>query len=185
MFKTSEEVRSILVISTVHLVRIFDVLEKLREKYHKAEISVLVQEGVKDEIERSGLADRVIVRIKREKGGPFRHLPLLLQLRKEMFDLIVITYNTEDIDQYSNLRLFASAIMAKERVGITTENRFQPFSMREVVLKDLGFKLVLRPLKWTIFIVPLLTFLILLIPFCLIKSIIERIFWRLLKSLVD
>ncbi|MBU0661719.1 hypothetical protein KKG22_06130, partial [Patescibacteria group bacterium] len=60
-----EEVESILVIRSAPLPRTFEVLEKLRGEYSNAEISVLIQEEVKDEIEKSGLVDKVIVGIKR------------------------------------------------------------------------------------------------------------------------
>ena len=108
------------------------------------------QQEVKEEIEKSALVDKVIVGIKKGRISLFRHIPLVLQLRKKLlmadprslipanyFDLVAIIYNTEDISWYGNLRLFASAIKAKERAGITTENILQPFNAREVIFKDL------------------------------------------------
>jgi len=105
-----EEVKSILVVRSAPLPRTFEALKKLRQEYSKAEISILVQPEVKDEIEKTGLADKVIVGIKRGRIGLFRNLPLVFQLRKRVFDLVAIIYNTEDISWYGNLRLFASGI---------------------------------------------------------------------------
>ncbi|MBU0569069.1 hypothetical protein KKC52_13630 [bacterium] len=182
MPKTKEEVKSILVIRSAPLPRTFEVLKKLREEYSNAEISILLQQEVKDEIEKTclpkprhrqgALANKVIVGIKRGRISLFRHLPLVLQLRKKLlmadprslipanyFDLVAIIYNTEDISWYSNLRLFASAIRAKERVGITIENTLQPFNTREVIFKDLILRMILRPLI-LIIITPLLIVLL-------------------------
>ena len=90
-----EEVNSILVIRSAPLPRTFEALRKLREEYSNAEISVLVQEEVKSEIEKSGLVDNVIVGIKRRRVSLFRHIPLVLRLRKKVFDLVAIIYNTQ------------------------------------------------------------------------------------------
>jgi len=86
-----EEVKSILVIRSAPLPRTFEALRKLREEYPNAEISVLVQPEVKEEIEKtcprlrsgSGFVDRVIVGVKRGRIGLFRYLPLILRLRKK------------------------------------------------------------------------------------------------------
>lgn len=122
MFRTKEEVKSILVIRSAPLPRTFEVLKKLCEEYPNAEISILVQQEVKDEIEKTclpkpqrrqgALVDKVIVGIRKGRISLFRHLPLVIQLRIKVFDLVVIIYNTEDISWYGNLRLFASAIRA-------------------------------------------------------------------------
>ncbi|MBU0568259.1 hypothetical protein KJ693_09680 [bacterium] len=112
-----EEVKSILVIRSAPLARTFEALKKLREEYPNAEISVLVQPEVKDEIEKtcprlrsgSGFADKVIVGIKRGRISLFKHLSLVFRLRKKVVDLVAIIYNTEDISWYGNLRLFAFA----------------------------------------------------------------------------
>ncbi|MBU1615403.1 hypothetical protein KJ693_08830, partial [bacterium] len=53
MFKTKEEVKSILVIRSAPLSRTFEALRALREEYPNAEISMLVQQEVKDEIEKT------------------------------------------------------------------------------------------------------------------------------------
>lgn len=162
-----EEVESILVIRSAPLPRTFEVLEKLRGEYSNAEISVLIQEEVKDEIEKSGLVDKVIVGIKRGRISLFRHLPLVFRLRKKVFDLAAIIYNTEDVNWYGNLRLFACGIGAKEKLGITTENILQPFSAREVIFKDLILRSILKPLR-LIFTIPLLIiFIISLVPLIL------------------
>ena len=83
----AKEVGSILVIRSAPLSRTFEALRKLSEEYPNAEISVLVQPEVKEEIEKtcprlrsgSGFADKVIVGIKRGRISLFRHLPLLLR----------------------------------------------------------------------------------------------------------
>lgn len=96
-----EDVKSILVIRSAPLPRTFGVLKMLREEYSNAEISVLAQEEVKEEIEKSDLANGVIVGInpvrcllsngvKRGRISLFRNLPLVLRLRKKVFDLVAI-----------------------------------------------------------------------------------------------
>lgn len=82
--KNTQEVRSILVMRSAPLERTFEVLKKVREEYPKTEISVLTQQEVKDEIQKSGLVDKVIVGIKRGRIGLIRHLPLIFQLRKKV-----------------------------------------------------------------------------------------------------
>jgi len=175
MVANEKEVGSILVIRSAPLLRTFEALKKLREVHPNAEVSVLVQPEVKDEIEKTclrathrqgGLADKVIVGIKKGRISLFRHLPLVTKLRRESFDLVAVIYNTEDTSWYANLRLFACAIRAKERVGITTQNIFQSFSLGEVVFKDLVPEL-LKSFR-LIFIIPLTgIFSILLIPLVL------------------
>ena len=211
----AKEVNSILVIRSAPLPRTFEVLKKLREEYSNAEISILLQQEVKNEIEKTclpkprrrqepqrrqgGLVNKVIVGIKKGRISLFRHLPLVLQLRKKLlmadprslipanyFDLVAIIYNTEDVSWYGNLRLFASAIRAKERVGVTTENILQPFSPGEVIFKDLIFKsilmLILKPLR-LIFTIPLLIiFIISLIPLILFYHL--RRGFRRFKNLI-
>jgi hypothetical protein len=130
------EINSILVIRSAPLVRTFEVLKKVREEYSNAEITALVQQEVETQIEESGLVDKVIVGIKRGRISLFRHLPLVLQLRKETYDLVAIIYSTKDISWYGNLRLFASAIKTKERVGVTIANTLKPFSVRQVIFED-------------------------------------------------
>ena len=94
MPKTKEEVKSILVVRSAPLPRTFEILKKMREEYPNAEISILVQQEVKDEIEKTGLVNKVIVGINPVrcllsngvKGGRisfFRPIPLILQLRKK------------------------------------------------------------------------------------------------------
>ncbi|MBU0600227.1 hypothetical protein KJ997_05600 [bacterium] len=162
MLERKEEVRSILVVRSAPLIRTFEALKKLRQEYSKSEISILLQPEVKDEIEKTGLANKVIVGIRKGRISLFRHLPLILQLRIKVFDLVAIIYNTKDISWYGNLRLFASAIKAKERVGITTENILQPFSANRSILI-----LILKPFR-LIFAIPLLIiFIISLVPLIL------------------
>ncbi|MBU1598785.1 hypothetical protein KKG61_01555 [bacterium] len=79
-----EKVNSILVVRSAPMPRTFEVIKKLREEYSNAKISVLAQQEVKDEIEKSGFVDRVIGGIKRGRISLFRHLPLVLQLRKKL-----------------------------------------------------------------------------------------------------
>jgi len=159
MFRTNEEVNLILVIRSAPLPRTFEALKKLRQEYSKSEISILLQPEVKDEIEKTGLANKVIVGIRKGRISLFRHLPLILQLRIKVFDLVAIIYNTEDISWYGNLRLFASAIRARERVGITTDNTVMPFGLKVVIFKEVILRLILRPLI-LIIITPLLIVLL-------------------------
>ena len=51
--------------------------------------------------------------VKRGRISLFRHLSLAFRLRKKVVDLVAIIYNTEDVNWYGNLRLFA---FARERV---------------------------------------------------------------------
>lgn len=152
MCKIKEEVKSILVIRSAPLMRTFDALKKLREQYPNAKISILVQPEVKDKIEKAHLVDRIITGIKKGKVSIFRYFPLLLQLKREMYDLVVIIYNTDNISWYTNLWLFASAVRAKEKVGITIYNTLQPFGKREIFL-GMGSNF-LKPLQ-LIFTIPL------------------------------
>lgn len=148
--KNTKKVNSILVIRSAPLERTFNALKKLRKEYPNVEISILVQPEVKDEIRKSGLADRVIVG-KSGKINIFRYLPLIHRLRKEKFDLLAVIYSTESIMWYRNIRLFASLIKAKDRVGITVMDTFKPFSRKEALFKDL----ILRPLSFVVIAMPL------------------------------
>lgn len=207
MPKTKEEVKSILVIRSAPLTRTFEALKRLREEYPNAEISILVQQEVKDEIEKTclradthrqgGFVNKVIVGIKRGRISLFRHLPLVLQLRKKLlmadprslipanyFDLVAIIYNTEDVIWYGNLRLFASVIRAKKKVGITTENTLQPFSPGEVIFKELILRPILNLLRLILTIPLLIIFIISLIPSILFYHL-RRGFRRFKNLLFD
>jgi hypothetical protein len=182
MSKTKEEVRQILVIRSAPLPRTFEALKKLREEYPNAEISVLVQEEVKTQIEESRLVDRVIVGIKKGRIGLIRNLPLILRLRRETYDLVAIIYNTKDISWYGNLRLFTFAIKVRERIGITIENVFQIFKKKEIFFKDFcgpNLKLALKPLK-LIFAIPMSVISMILVIISLVPLIL---FYHLRRGL--
>lgn len=158
MKDTEGKTNSILVIRSAPLSRTFEALRKLHEEYPNAEISILIQPEVKDEIEKSGFVDKVIVG-KSGRVGLLKYLSMIFRLRRERFDLLTIIYNTENIVWYSNVRLFTLLIRAKERVGITIMNTFKPFSIREIIFKDL----ILIFLSFMIIVIPLfLIFVVLL-----------------------
>ncbi|MDI6735135.1 MAG: hypothetical protein QME42_02915 [bacterium] len=166
-----EEVNSILVIRSTPLGRTFNAINKLRDEYSNAKIILLVQKEVKEEIEKSGFMGEIIVGMKRGKVSLFKHLSLIAELRKKMFDLVVIIYNIEDISFYDNLRKFALAIKTKKCVGITIENLIIPFSLKEVLFRDIILKLILRLL-----IFPILVIIVTSLAFLFILYKIKRVF---------
>lgn len=161
MSMVKEEESSILVIRSAPLYRIFNATKRIREEYPRAKISILVQPEAKDEIERSGLINKVILG-RSGRISIFRSIPLILRLRRERFDLGVIIYNTTDIEWHRNLKRFLKLIGVKKMIGVTVYNEFQPFTV------SLTKELLSIVLKWTI---PLLV-VIILVPLIIILMII-------------
>jgi hypothetical protein len=168
---TKKEVKSILVVRSAPLKRTFEALRKLREEFPWAEISIVTQPEVRERIERSGFVNR-IVGISTGKIRAFRYLPLIFQMRREKFDMVVIIYNIPIIREYTNLHLFCHGIGAKRNVRMI-DGSLQEFNVRDVFFEV--FKENLKLFLLTYYIILFIFLIPLLILFCLRRY---KFFWQ-------